>query len=250
MPAVTTVAKIAIGCVVACIGASIVLAVLVGVGAYWAKGKLEQTTQEFAGELEKIEALQRKVDAISFTPPADGVIQEERLVRFLSVRKGVHALYSAHLGEFEKMKNEPQGLEALKTLGKTASVMQQLRVAVLEGLVREGMSETEYRYLVGEVYRTAGAAAVAAATEGRTAAEATDQGLAQTAEALGQGLEGVSPEVRDQLKAMTEQLGAAADQARAAAHQIDVPPANGELFNKHKDEIAKYAMTGLEAIGF
>jgi hypothetical protein len=253
MPAVTTAAKIAIGCVVACVGAGIVLSVLVGVGAYWAKGKIEQKTQEFTGELEKIQTLQRQVDAYPFTPPADGLIQEERLVRFLNVRKGVHAVYAANLAEFEKIKGEPQGLEALKTLGKTAVVLQQLRVAVLEGLARERMSEAEYRYLVGEVYRTAGAAAVASATSGRTAAEATEQGMSHAAEALSEGqaaLEGLSPEVRDQLKAVTEQLGAAVEQANAASQQLEVPAANVELFNRYKDDIAKYAMTGLEAIGF
>ena len=98
------------------------------------------------------------------------------------------ALYSANLAELENMKAEPQGLEALKALGKTAGILQQLRVAVLEGLARERMSETEYRYLVGEVYRTAGAAAAAGA--GQTASEATGRGLDQTAKALEQ-LEGV-----------------------------------------------------------
>ena len=56
--------------------------------------------------------------------------------------------------------------------------------------------------------------------------------------------------MRDQLKAVTDQLAASAAQADAAASQFQVPEANVALFNKYKDEIAQYAMTGLEAIGF
>jgi hypothetical protein len=250
---VTTGAKIAIGCAVAFVGAGIVASALVVGGAFWAKSKIEQATGDLGGELERIDTLQRKVDAYPFTAPADRVIPEDRLVKFLSVRKGVHAIYAANIAEFERIKGEPQGLEALKALGKTALVLKQLRIAVLEGLDRERMSEAEYRYLAGEVYRTVGAAAVAAATAGRTAAEATEDGLQQATQALGaqqQALESMPPEVRDQLKAMTEQLQQGAAQAHEAAAQLEVPAANLELFARYKEEIAKYAMTGLEAVGF
>jgi hypothetical protein len=181
------------------------------------------------------------------------VIQEDRLVRFLSVRKGVFAIYEANRPEFEKIKGEPQGLDALKMLGKTALVFKEIRVAVLEGLAREHMSEAEYRYLASEVYRTVGAAAVAGATAGKSATEATDQGIEQATEALKAGqeaLENAPPELRDQLEALTEQIHQGTDQARAAAAQLEVPPENLELFNKYKLDIAKYAMTGLETAGF
>ena len=98
--------KIALGCLGAgCLVVAGVAAVLVfgmGAGAYWLKGK----AQTFLGEEQKIEALKQKANQVPFTQPADGVVAEDRLVKFLAVRKRVFSVYEKHRPEFEAMKNK------------------------------------------------------------------------------------------------------------------------------------------------
>jgi hypothetical protein len=58
------------------------------------------------------------------------------------------------------------------------------------------------------------------------------------------------PEVKAQLReavARARQTAAVADESRKT---VDVPPANLALFKKHREEILKYTMGGLELIPF
>jgi len=67
---------------------------------------------------EQIEALQKRANASPLDPPADGAFAEDRLLKFLEVRKRIFAVYEKHRATFEAMsKREPQGLEGLKALG-------------------------------------------------------------------------------------------------------------------------------------
>ena len=84
-----TAGKIAIGCGIAVLVAGIVAVVALGGIAYWVKGKAEELT----GEQNRIEELHRKANANRFAPPADGAISEDRLQKFLDVRKRVYAVY-------------------------------------------------------------------------------------------------------------------------------------------------------------
>jgi hypothetical protein len=154
---VTTGAKIAIGCGVLLLLTGIGAAVaVVGVG-YWAKGKVE----EVAGDSEKIDKLKAQANANRFTPPADAVIPEDRLVTFLAVRKQVFASYQKHEAALEAMKNKKEADFSDVRTGLT--VFNELRLASAQALADHHMSEAEYQFMVENVYQSMWASEMAKA---------------------------------------------------------------------------------------
>jgi hypothetical protein len=140
--------KIAIGCVVVVVVLGIVTIVALGGLAFWAKGKAEQ----FTGEQSRIEELQRKANANRFTPPADGTIREDRLQKFLDVRKRVYAVYEQHKTELDEMGKKKES--DFGDVRKGFVLINELRLAQAQGLADAGMSDDEYRFIVDQVYRT------------------------------------------------------------------------------------------------
>lgn len=239
----STGAKIAIGCAVAVVLAGIVTLVALGGAVWWAKGKVETVAKQVTGDQEKIQELHEKANAHPFVRPADGVLAEARLLKFLDVRRRVFGIYEKHKDEIEARTNKEQ--PDFSDLTKGLSVVNEVRLAQAQALADAGMSEDEYRFMVETVYKTLVAAQVGG---GQSASQAARDAMQQTAEAL-KGLENAPPEVRDQMKAMAEQLQGNADAAAQTAESLDVPPENLELFKKYEAEIKKYAMGGLELIG-
>jgi hypothetical protein len=166
---VTTGVKIAIGCGVAVILGVMVVAVAVFSGAYWLKGK----TEDFTGNENRIEELQKKADTTPFDRPADGVIREDRFVKFLDVRKRVFVVYEKHHATLEAMGQKKQG--DLGDVAKGFSVINEIRMAQAQALADVGMSGNEYTFMVEQVYKTAWAAEVATPTGGKSASEAAGE---------------------------------------------------------------------------
>jgi bifunctional pyridoxal-dependent enzyme with beta-cystathionase and maltose regulon repressor activities len=148
----TTGVKIAIGCGVASILGIMVVAVAVFSGAYWLKGK----TEEFTGNENRIEELLQKANAARFDRPEDEVIREDRLLTFLDIRKRIFSVYVKHRALLEAMGQKKQGDWGDVTKG--FSVVNEIRFAQAQALADVGMSEDEYRFMVEQVYKTAGAA--------------------------------------------------------------------------------------------
>jgi hypothetical protein len=121
--------------------------------AFWAKGKAEQ----FTGEQSRIEELQRKANANHFTPPADGMVREDRLQKFLEVRRRVYAVYERNKTELDEMGKKKQS--DFGDVRKGFALINELRLVQAQGLADAGMSEDEYRFIVGQVYETMGAEA-------------------------------------------------------------------------------------------
>jgi len=265
---VTTGVKIAIGCGVALILGIMAVAVAVFSGAYWLKGKAEQVT----GNERRIEQLHEKANAAPFDRPADGVIQEDRLVKFIDIRKRVFTVYEKHRAALEAMGQKKQGDWGDVTKG--FSVINEIRVAQAQALADVGMSEDEYRFMVEQVYKTAWAAEVAKATGGKSVSDAAADAYAKAAEAMEQARAGTqqgraaaeqarrqtgapgtdaavedTKEAEESVEEGIRDLRKQAEQARESARDMDVPPANIELFRKYEAEIKKYAMAGLEWIG-
>jgi hypothetical protein len=255
----STGAKVAIGCgIVAVVGMVVVVAVI-GVGAWWAKGKVEEmgvNLEEMTAKSEEIHSWQEEANASPYTPPANGVIPEARLVKFLEVRKAVYAVYERHRAEFERLSKqaEKQDLslsEGFAGVGQLASLTTDVRLAQVKALAEVGMSQDEYNDIQVAVYKSAWASEV----EGKTgqlpadamrgqAEEMPQQAREAREEAEGSpGADMVSP----------EQVGAAAEQAadamKSAADAVDVPRENVDLFRKYQDDIRKYAMSGLAFVG-
>jgi hypothetical protein len=145
--------KIAIGCVVVVVVLGIVAVVALGGLAFWVKGKAEQVT----GEQSRIEELQRKANANRFTPPTDGTIRENRLQKFLDVRRRVYAVYEQHKTELDEMGKKKQA--DFGDVRKGFALINELRLAQAQALADAGMSEDEYRFLVEQVYKTMSAEA-------------------------------------------------------------------------------------------
>jgi hypothetical protein len=259
---VTTGAKIAIGCGVVLILGIIVVAVGIGGAAYWAKGKVEGIT----GDQNRIEELHKKANAgAPFEAPSDGIIREDRLVKFLDIRKRVFSVYEKHKATLDAMNQKKQGDFSDVTTGFT--VINEIRMAQAQALADVGMSEDEYRFMVEQVYKTAWAAEIAKSSGGKTPSQAAGDVFAKAQEAMKQaqadaakarqttkqaGDKAAHEEAKDAEKSVEDgqqELGRAAEDARESASSMDVPPQNLELFKKYETEIKKYAMGGLEWIG-
>lgn len=249
----TTGVKIAIGCGVALILGIIVVAVGLGGAAYWAKGKMEEVT----GNESRIEELHAKANQTPFEQPADGIIREDRLVKFIDVRKRVFSVYEKHRPALEAMNQKKQGDWSDVTTG--FSVINEVRTAQAQALADVGMSEDEYRFMVEQVYKTAWAAGIADSTGGKSVSEAAADTYRQAAEAMekaraenkarGGAASEQAEEADESVEKGLEDLRKATEEARENAKDMDVPPQNIALFKKYEAEIKKYAMGGLEWIG-
>ena len=256
----TTGVKIAIGCGVAIVLGVMVLAAGVFGGAYWLKGKAEELT----GNESRIEELQKKANENAFERPADGVIREDRFLKFLDVRKRVFALYEKHKPALDAMGQKKQGDWSDVTSG--FSIINDIRLAQAQALADLGMSEDEYHFMVEQVYKSAWASEIQKST-GKKPSEAMNDAFAKAQEAMQQA-EREAARAREsadraddesaekQAEAAEEatgegaqDVGRAAQDAREQAEQMDVPQQNIELFRKYEADIKKYAMGGLEFLG-
>lgn len=231
-------AKIAIGCVVVAFLAVAAVMVAMGGLVWWGKSKIDKIT---AGET-KIQEAKKKADAVQFTPPADGVISEDRLVTFLEVRKRVFAVYEKHKDEIEARGHKKQG--DLSDLGAMFGLINELRQVQAQALADLGMSTAEYQYLVTNIYKTMWASEFAKSTGGKSVSQAAGEAYDKMAEAMKSS--GVTtPEAQ---KAVDE-MKAQAKSVQESAKQMDVPQANIDLFRRHEAAIKRYAMGGLELLG-
>ena len=162
--AMGTGAKIAIGCgCLVLLGGAAVVGV-VGWGAWWAKGKITEATgglEQIAAKADEISRYEEKANANAYTPPADGVIPEARLVKFLDARKRVYAVYEryeADLRELQKTSQKADDKLSPSDLwsagGKLAEVFGAIRLEQMKALAELGMSESEYRDIQLAVYKT------------------------------------------------------------------------------------------------
>jgi hypothetical protein len=238
--AMGTGAKVAIGCGVAAVLGMIAVVVTLGVGAFWLKGKAEEVAggslDAIAARAQELDRWEKKANANPYTPPPDGVVAEDRLLKFLDVRKDVYAVYEEHKTEIEefaartKDKKDLSVSETLEGAGRLARLGADVRLAQLKGLADVGMNEEEYRAIQMAVYQSAWASQIEKDT-GKMPADA----------------------MREQMKDLPEEsreaVGQAAEMMGSAAEAMDVPRSNVELFRKHEAEIKKYAMNGLAMLG-
>jgi hypothetical protein len=141
-------AKVAIGCGIAVVVGGVMLAAVVFGGLWWAKGKAEQ----FTGRETQIEELKKKANAVPFTEPADGTVREDRLVKFLDIRRRVFDVYAKLKDELEAMNKKKQADFSDVTRG--LGVLAEVRLAQAQALADVGMSEAEYHFLIQQVYKS------------------------------------------------------------------------------------------------
>ena len=242
-------AKIAIGCVLAVVLIGIIGIVgVVGFG-FWAQKKVASIGANVVGNEVQINKYLTQARANSFTPPADGVITESQLLRFLDVRKRVFAVYQQYGPQFESLqKQKDQGaVAAFQGAAAVMSIMKDVRLAQAQALADVGMSPREYMYLVTNVYKTYYQSEIARQNGGRQASEVIADAT--------KNLENISPPPampgedpavaqmrQQQMQQVKQQMQQYAQQAKAG----DVPQANLDLFKKYDTELKKYIMPGLE----
>ncbi len=246
-------AKIAIGCTAALLLVVLAVGMLVFGGLWWGKKKFEEVTggglEKLAETQKEIESNERSAQANAFTRPADGIVQEPQLERFIAVRKQVFDVYQNYRELLERSDKHAPDLAAV---GKSVAMLSDLRLAQTRALVAQRMHPDEYAFLVEQVYKSAWASAVAKETGGKSPADALRSTLDQTAAALEKQLHDSPNMPADQRRMLEEQLENLRTQGAQAAEQaqaLDVPQANVELFRKHEADIQKYGMHGLELLG-
>ena len=197
----TTGVKIAIGCGVALILGIIVVAVGIGVAAYWAKGKVEEVT----GNENRIQELHKKANATPFERPDDGIIREDRLLKFLDVRQRVFGVYEKHRAALDAMSKKTQGDWGDVTTG--FSVVNEIRTAQAQALadIREIITRINDAQHI-----------IAAAVEEQTVTTAV----------IGQSVSD-SASLTEQISHNAETVSQAAEHTNAGA--LDTQQAAGEL---------------------
>lgn len=227
--------KILLGCGIAFVVVAIGAVVVVVGGAFWLKGKTEKFTGDLAAKTQEITRYETQANQNSFVEPADGLLQETRLVKFLDVRKQVYAVYEQRKAEIESLssrtkdKKDLSFSETLEATGILARLAGDVRLAQMKALAGASMSEPEYRYIQQAVYKSAWAGEYQ-----KGAGQQPSQDLDKAAEEMKKNLPGSEVMI---------------DQMRRQAKQLEVPQANVELFKKYEADIKKYAMSGLAGIG-
>jgi hypothetical protein len=263
----TTGAKVAIGCGIAAVALVVVAFAGIFGAAWWVKDRAAR----FTGDENKIDQLQQRANANHFTSPADGILQEDRLLKFLEIRKRVYAIYEQHKDAFEAMHKKDRA--DLGDAARTFGFINDIRLAQAQAQADLGMSDEEYRFHVQQIYKTLFAAEVSKETGGKSVSEAAADGyqkasdqMARTADEMKKAREDLkksgakedetaaragerAEEAQESVEKSLKDMREAAKEQREQAKQLDVPRQNIDLFRKYEADIKKYAMSGLEWIG-
>jgi hypothetical protein len=259
--------KIALGCGCAALLATAAAVGVVGMGAWWAKGKIKETRagiDKMTAESEETERYQQQADANPYAPAADGVVGEPRLLKFIDVRKQVYAVYEryeAQLKELEKKKDSANGKLTMSEVwsagGALAEMAGEIRLAQMKGLASVGMSDSEYRDIQMAVTKAAWAFQ-SESKSGKLPAEQVSETMSEAAKQMGdamragldaakkQGVPGSQTTSDADARKLQEEMQQA---GKTAGESLHVPRANVELFRKHEADLKKYAMHGLAFLG-
>src|SRR3990172_7035098 len=148
----TGIKVVLIGCVVVMVGTVLAVGVRFHFVRQWfnkERGSFENIAGTEESEYGKKTAHLRK--DYPFTAPADGVIAESQLQRFLSVRKEMYGIYKQYETEFQKLSEQNKGFSGAM---KGIRMWNEIRIAHANALEHQKMSPDEYSYIVSSVYRT------------------------------------------------------------------------------------------------
>lgn len=238
--------KVALGCLaVSILAVFLLVAGLVGLG-YWAKNKVQEVT----GGGPAVEAARKAANATPFVQPAGNIVAEPRLVKFIEVRASVFSVYEKYRGEIE---SRVARLKQGKTLdfgdiSTGLTLMGELQKAETLALAKLGMSEDEYAFIAGEVYRSmwtdfgAGEAGKKAMAEAAQAAETAASAM------TGTGTAGLPPEARAALERAGSEMTVGSEIASREIEKMGTAPENVALFKRYEADLKKYAMPALNLL--
>lgn len=250
--------KAVVGVLVGC-GVIIVIGIIAIVaGGWFVKTKIDQgvkTVKNIAGS-EDSEYGQRSAKLAKeypFTAPADGIVPESQLTRYLDVRKAMFVVYQQHDAEIKQIeahKDKPQASDLMNG----ASIVNDLRLAQVAALEQQKMSLDEYRYMTNAVY-VEWTAMVTKEAISKANPDQMKQQLQAQIDQINVQLQNANlpEEAKKSLQSTKETLEQQLNNNQL--EQINqglkqVPEQNIQLFKKYDQEIRKYMMGGLEMIGF
>jgi hypothetical protein len=234
-------------------GAILVIGIIIiAAGGFFMRSKFKEFT-EGAGDQEKI--TKKLSQDHPFTPPANGVITEPQLQRFLAVRKQSFSVYKRYEAEFKKLE---QNKGDLSVITKGFGFWKDLRKEHTKALAAQKMSPEEYQYIVNAVYKTWFAAGTKEALKDQTFSDAAEKNLRDMIEGIDKQLKDPStPDsakkalqtTRDELQSQLENLSKNSAIKKMDSTLDSVPAENLALFKKYEKEIVQYSMAGLELVG-
>ena len=238
-------AKIAIGCGVAAVLAVVLIIVAAVVVPLWLKHKVGTVT----ADLKRTEEFRQQANANPFVRPANGVIAEDRLIKFLDVRKAVFAVYEPHRAEIESRSHDKQA--GIGDLLAFAKIVKELHAAKAQAQAAASMSDAEYLFMVESIYKSASASAFRRSSGDKTVEQATRESIETANREIAAAREraGLPEESRRALAEQQKELESRTAETLRQAGALDAPAGNVALFRKYETEIRKYAMTGLEFAG-
>lgn len=244
----TTTKVLLIGCIAVVVGVIVVIAA----GGFFVRSKFKEFT-EGSGDAEK--TTQQLSKDYPFTPPADGVITEDQIKRFLAARKQIYSVYQKYESEFKKLEGKDADLSVLT---KGWGFWKELRNEHARALAAQRMSPEEYRYIVNAVYKTWAASGTREALKDGSFEDAAERQLKETIESMDRQLKDPgTPEVtkkalqktRDEMQKQLDRLADNTVVKKMDDTLDSIPPENLALLKKYETEIGKYSMAGLELVG-
>lgn len=216
----------------------VVAAILLGLAVVFGP-KLYREGRQLVGPITGLARAEEEMAALDrdlpFTPPADGVIPEERLGVFLKIRREL----VPHYQQWESLRRElertgdSQGWQATKEALAAVSDVLGMQTTLLR---RHGMSGTEFRWLERRVYDGWYEQLGASDAEVRLR-RATDEDLRFLAEVGARhGRSAALAEVQRHLEARLEAL----DSSQAAKASGEP---NSALLERHREEIAELELS-------
>ena len=237
-----------IGCVAIIVGVIIVIAA----GGFFVRSKFKEFT-EGPGETEK--AIEQLSKEYPFKEPANGVISEQQLKRFLAVRKQIFSVYKKYEAELKKLEGKDADFSVLT---KGLTFFNELRKEHAGALAAQKMSREEYQYIVNAVYKTWMASGTKDVMKDQSFGDLAEKQLKESIEGIDKQLKdpGTPETVKQALQKTRDELQQQLDNLpkNSVVKQMDstlesVPAENLALFKKYEKEIKEYSMAGLELAG-
>ena len=238
--------KVAIGCfAVAVIALFLFIAGVIGLG-YWAKNKVKEVT----GGGPAVEEARKTANAVPFTRPAGNIVAEPRLVKFIEIRASVYSVYEKYRGEIESRMAKVKEGKSLDfgDISTGLTLMGEVQRAETMALAKQGMSEDEYAFITGEVYKSMWAD-FGGAEASKKAIKDAGQAAKAAAEAMKSAeAQGMPTEAREALAKAGSEIAASTQQATRDIENVGTAPENVALFKRYEADLKKYAMPGLRTL--
>jgi hypothetical protein len=237
---------------IGCFAVVVIGVIIIAAGGFFVRSKVKEFT-EGAGESEK--KTQQLSKDYPFTVPANGVITEKQLQRFLAARKQIYSVYKKYESEFKKLEGKDADFSVLT---KGWGFWKELRKEHADALAAQKMSPEEYQYIVQAVYKTWMASGTKEALKDKSFSETAEKQLKETIESIDKQLKDpATPDVskqalqqtREQLQKQLDGIGQNSVVKQMDATLESVPQENLALFKKYEKEIMQYSMAGLELAG-